>query len=392
MDNPNVTVRRCRRHNSLPGSSTGGSSSFLLRMSHKSNPYVGTFRHSPPTSRFPQIFGQDEQKLEKSKNAALFFAENSFSSLLLRHNSPLSRTLPDALYRILVLGDTYNELLPGKCSNGLFRLDHLLNGHLRGGYGPSGDIGEWSRTLLRQSTENSSSGTVQVLSRLAQWLLLPFQDPDTSKYSHEYLDETSTLTDVSLRTEDDDDVSSIFSHHDASHSYGSSSVLSSQAEAYYAHQALSSSAKDLLVAPGEPATGQDYRLDYTITQMDVIRMMRNASRHLDVESICQLPVYTYQKGSQQPPRNLEREVRSEDKEEGDMSWLLVRSEDADGGEVVADGQHGPSPDKTDDHDVCVICLEHFCPGDRLRVLPCVSAFGRFLPVADSENSDRKYHI
>ena len=45
---------------------------------------------------------------------------------------------------------------------------------------------------------------------------------------------------------------------------------------------------------GDGADDESSRLDYVITQMDIVRMQRNASRHLDVESIYQLPTVTYQ--------------------------------------------------------------------------------------------------
>ena len=57
-------------------------------------------------------------------------------------------------------------------------------------------------------------------------------------------------------------------------------LVSEIAEAYHAHQEIDQS---------EYSTFEGHRLDYVITQMDIARMARNASRHLDVDSILSLP-------------------------------------------------------------------------------------------------------
>lgn len=326
MDSPNVKVRR---HNSLPASAR--CSSLLLRMSHKSNPYVGTFRHSPVSSMQQQ---HSEFRLWRS----LDHAKNSPYVGTMRHAPVTITTLQAAVCRLL-LEQSYRP----KQMNGFFQIKDLLNGRLLGGTTATDVWEEVHRTMSNRKDSSSSSGTVQVISRLVCWLLMPFQ-PETSSAAakkaiknHAEWDETeedaSTLTDslhdggdgASCWSSDEDEID-----YDGPLQY-SSPVLSSLAEAYYAHQATTTTASS---KPEQPD-----RLDYTITQMDVIRMMRNASRHLDVTSIVQLPVYTYHA-----------------KPTEDASWLLVPN------------------DNENDKDVCVICLEHFVPNDRLRVLPCNHSF------------------
>merc|ERR1711862_472038 len=56
-----------------------------------------------------------------------------------------------------------------------------------------------------------------------------------------------------------------------------------------------------VVLPSEAAFQdvRDIRLNYIITQVDISRMARNASRHLDVKSILSLPTIVYQEPQQQ---------------------------------------------------------------------------------------------
>jgi hypothetical protein len=135
--------------------------------------------------------------------------------------------------------------------------------------------------------------------------------------------------------------------------------VSSLAEAYYSHQAEKEIDQSTYATEGEDG----HRLDYVITQMDIARMARNASRHLDVASILSLPTITYRSDSKSvasPP--LQQHTNPDDP---GWSWMIVH----DG--INPDEQ---APPKEEDVDVCVICLEHFVDGDRLRVLPCDHSF------------------
>lgn len=116
---------------------------------------------------------------------------------------------------------------------------------------------------------------------------------------------------------------------------------------------------------------EDDRLDYNITQMDIVRMNRIASRHLDVESIINLPTITYQAIATTQANDL--------KDDNSFSWMMVHS-DSEASE--AEGEMA--------HEGCVICLEAFTPGDRLRILPCkhkfhISCIDRWLSGSNCES-------
>jgi len=138
--------------------------------------------------------------------------------------------------------------------------------------------------------------------------------------------------------------------------------VSSLAEAYHAHYAAQE------YAPfGNRSLSSGYdddnpsRLDYIITQMDVARMSKHASRHLDVQSILNLPVITFE---------AKTNAREQMKPKLSDSWTIV-----DGSSQQAQNSTCEEEQKQDDTaDVCVICLEAFVPGDRLRVLPCNHSF------------------
>lgn len=162
------------------------------------------------------------------------------------------------------------------------------------------------------------------------------------------------------------------------------------------------------------------RLDYVITQVDISRMARTASRHLNVESIHQLPtIKYYAKSSLMCPshedenvddfllRNahiiedyfdnsedsIKHECEKEDPENepSQFSWMMVpndpkedkmtrMSNSIQSGEVpdsisICRSDNSVSMECSDDtFKHCVICQEPFQDGDSLRVLPCQHLF------------------
>lgn len=315
-------------------------------MEHKNSPYTGIFRHAPPSSLH--------------------------HLLLLSHNTK-KRLIEQDLSSIIEMN---NPKKP--------RIRVCVDGRLKGG-SPFvvPDAGKLSRSLrrsLKESSMGSSSATVQVLTRLACWLILPIVPNEEEVYDAKHVlmmfppragsdvasDDESSYNDSHA---DDSSVSTVGTHlaldtcldqEDPDVTGTSPLSVSSLAEAYYAHQA----AQDCLDQSGVSASSSSYsdhdadphRLDYVITQVDIARMARNASRHLDVESILNLPTITYQSQEQSDYESEEGE------EEEGMSWTLVPPAESE------------KPKKIEDDSVCVICLEPFVDGDRLRVLPCNHSF------------------
>jgi hypothetical protein len=131
------------------------------------------------------------------------------------------------------------------------------------------------------------------------------------------------------------------------------------------------------------------RLDFVITQMDIARMERAASRRLDVKNIHHLPTITCGNGNDLicPPYDVGVEDKREPKDQGHehtqdntqvWSWMVVprdsdeeitRIADADWNDtsVYSSGGSGRGYEKSS-FDHCVICNKHFQEGEVLRVL------------------------
>jgi hypothetical protein len=365
-------MRRMRRHASLHSRvgalshptrlcSRSGNSILL----NKSNPYVGWFRHSPSTTgaSFVDDLQKNAMQIKKSPFIGWF-----------RH-SPPTRFKVQNKKRIAAFENHLNAVLAMEERRMKF---FKVDGCLRGGAPSWLDSETIKRTLNNSSASGSESATIQVLSRLATWFLFPLaHDQSSCGYRHHpalcekqvvdlfpHAHTTTTSSPVesddgcSTITDDDDpscesSVSSCYSigtHLQFSRTHQAADLgqtVSSLAEAYYAYQSGDSVNRSLHLSDDD-----NERLDYVITQIDIARMARNASRHLDVESIYALPTITFH-GDQTPDPDFGQETGS--------SWMLVEPAKAD-------------ECKNTDNQVCVICLDHFLDGDRLRVLPCSHCF------------------
>jgi len=310
------------------------------------------------------------------------------------------------------------KLLQELNQEGIQRDSLVVSGYLRGGGKDYMEKTRSRRALVRNFQASSAEGTlstVNALSRLASWFLFPVAyDAESCGYRQERYSSSSSNRKKSKRNDDsvlsqflspylpsfleeppravkqdqyakygtrvdgntdceevgDDD--SYSSSDSAANSKEQNAAypsklqgdlslsVSSLAEAYYAHQTTTKELTERAhPSTSFTSTASPHRLDYVITQMDIARMTRNASRHLDVQSILGLPVITYRKGVA---------TNSSAKQRGDgWSWTIVEES-----ESAAD--QGASSVPQEEVDFCVICLDHFVDGDRLRVLPCDHSF------------------
>lgn len=481
MDNPNVKAPRrnvharttssvsLRRHKSLPGpllrsirpqrrsttpSIKAGASPNLHHLyQSKLNPYVGWFRHSPPPN-------SDDSS--GSKHVMCWLDP---STVMLKKRRYMAKghhfRAMDHDQRILHIKELLSlkeKLLNSSSKHDLCWQDLLKQrGHLRGGGKDEQDL----ETFLQEqfAAGSDSSVTVKALSRLACWFLdVPIESPPPLS---KCVDQDSAALVMSDDEDDDlsenDNYDTVGGSRQRRQSLGevlrstegfttsalesSNTVLSSQAEAHYALTAVcsqlllrdewSTSTNDhppryrsslLVDYDASTSSSSSSRLDYEITQMDIVRMNRIASRHLDVESIVRLPVLTYNPApgdssgdttiSPEDERRDESRIHAhvqyqheeasvssrEEKFDTEFSWMLVptlpetRSFDDSATDHSSRHHHqhhqdsvvaatnlpivlNPPPEEKQQHrDLCVICLEHFVLGDRLRVLPCTHSF------------------
>lgn len=366
MENPKI--RRIRRHASVRAHLQSRRASILRRhtlKSSKSNPYIGWFRHAPSTNFNKNTFYDDLQlqkkslQMKRSPYVGWFCHSPSSSSLFQKRLFAQFQYDVDKLLAVEVR-----------------RQREVIDGKLRGGSPSWEDTRESLKRTLGETSLESQSTTVRALSRLATWFLFPSEDDFSGNYSkkcdgHLFHCDCSTGNDGVAPAESDDDCStdddgeesddsSILTigthirHHSQQEenrvSASPHSSISTLAAAYHAHQAGEEFGRtfqdDFHTSESEH---NDERLDYVITQMDIARMAKNASRHLDVQSILSLPIITYQEDVDQSDRG----------QETGSSWMIVPP-------IEHDVQKAGN--------VCVICLENFKNGDRLRVLPCCHSF------------------
>ena len=323
-----------------------------FRGSLKASPYVGMFRHSPSTVQF---FTTKSSRSEFYERQARKWLEDEFLLLL--------KAMPSC----------------SKTKQGVRCLHELLDTRLRGGNDTYGAM------------TSHPHGSLKVFQNLKALFLFPFQEDDFDQHSWNIKsieqdqmtleDEASEgESDSEEEEEDDDEYSNYSGTDDPTYedpiNQGRNTFdigISSQAEAYYAHQVTN----DLTVNPDDHTTvlpsPDSSRLDYVITQMDIVRMHRNASRHLDVESIYKLPTITYKAPK---ARQMETASKAVEKSAEGWSWMFIpksRTAEEESSLILEEESSYASPETEDSH-ICVICMEAFKDGDRLRVLPCNHSF------------------
>lgn len=374
--NPHIGWSRHAPDTSFLSQSHPTPKSRAFRGSLKSSPYVGWFRHAPATL---QVFANTSRDEFYERLARKWIEEEIHYYL---------KSLPSSK------SSSYGSEVEVRC------LSELLRTRLPGGNDEHG---------------LATTSSLKVLQHLKTWLLLPFQedemderswniksiDQDQMTLEGEASDgdsESEDEQDDSYNENNDDDYSDYSASEDpatgeSSDYSGRAPVnaldtgISSQAEAYYAHQVTS----ELAVNPDDHTTvlpsPSSSRLDYVITQMDIVRMHRNASRHLEVESIYKLPTITYRAAAAGAARNDDasntveestKVSKSMEKSVEGWSWMFIPSDKKkidDASSIIVEGESDDEESKSEQsNNVCVICLERFVEGDRLRVLPCDHSF------------------
>jgi hypothetical protein len=425
----------------------------------KNSPYVGWFRHAPPSTRSP--------KFKPATLSGLFDRTYLSTSSSDDKNTSIHKFNADVLAKLdrwhhaltmVLLREKEHCFDRSSCcvpktdiSSPLSSCDlpphpsfhEIINGRLVGGSGKDRRNVENTQATTALTDPSSTFAAVKVLARLTSWLLFPLAHDDEddislcakpdglklvasgdkiekdvrnqnlSESEYEDSDEESTSTSSSISISDvlDRNPVSFRSHIHVETERELSEMnisVSEIAEAYYAHRLIDlerqgdvrsdsgNNRSGLFVTPDNNDDGimgmlsSHHRLDYEITQMDIARMARNASRHLDVESILNLPTVTYRSKTALPryqeldgrqrsggtgicgpiKENVNNNNDSSLREDG-WSFVMVSGVKSS---ILGAAGHRRSSKVAQEEDVCVICLEAFRHGERLRVLPCDHSF------------------
>lgn len=126
------------------------------------------------------------------------------------------------------------------------------------------------------------------------------------------------------------------------------------------------------------ARSEGNNLFRSISSIDSDEIMSHDQRHLDIESILKIPTVTFgDTNSNDGVINIDDSSHDasshvNDRKGLEWSWIAVPKDMSESTESIESLPQAQSVQQRDDK--CVICLEAFRTGDRLRVLPCGHRF------------------
>lgn len=351
---------------------------FRKTLHAKSCPYVGFMRHAPPTS-----INSAQRKMKRNQNKNLCCCGNSLKeqvcteeSILEKHKYVLVNGLPggspihDSSYSIC----RWFEASP---SSNLFSFD------------PS----ECSARRKDSSLNLNPLATLEILNNLAYWFLFPIANDHESMLSF-YKNHDNALVEMRhgltfIRPFFSSLLKKIFGndHADFSNSLGTPAFEESSASSSLQSIDYSEKNSSCLLPVGESMlqTSTIYHhpelereeLFQSISTIDSQEIISSQHRHLDIESILRLPTMTFDDGSSLEHNDAGPGVDiltpGATNEKLEWSWISV-PKDPSCESLISMSEENRSHQQNHEDDHCVICLEHFQCGDRLRILPCNHRF------------------
>jgi len=366
---PKTTPSRSRLTNAYhfvrSGNTHFHNAQFLSK--HYSSPYVGFIRHAPPSSSL--LYSGKARKNNKAlKNAGVW------EGFLQKHNcsgrlpgggedgppkvtaSKFSKSLAENDFSSYSICRWF-EASP---SSGLFQLD------------------AYSTKRMTDAYQYGPHDTLEMLNKLAYWFLFPIALDNDANYTFKDLGEMDCLR-------------------------GFASFLSSLMRKVFQTN-FSHSTGTTFEECVEGDTGQNSE-HHLCAQLDQPRLFQSISsidseeirspstvgtqRYLDIESILKLPTMTYEEESScgvvgsvntydtdggKSLKVSEDEEPVERPGKGlEWSWITVPKNPSQSMESITSLME-PNIDHHFKDDQCVICLEKFHTGDRLRILPCQHRF------------------